>query len=730
METRTSGFYQMLDTIAKNPASRLMMLDLRDCKLQPEDGEAIRFLLQSKAIVRNLTLGGNNLQDKGCEYISEGLRGQRKLKVIKLAANHITDAGVKMLADVVPTCGLKLLFLHANKIGDASADALVVAIAQGCQLRKVTTFGTQMSKAASERLEHAIHTNNPPKQKPSPGDDGRNFSNPDPIPKALGDLWTSNIRRFLMFKCNSSKVAYDARSAMLQKQAELFSLWKQPTDLSRRKEHNDKMDRIFAEMKEIARKEQARLQGWADEIFFIVIMGRLRWQTEILSKHVRLDGVKSSMQTLQTAVACTGPWSEEPALYELYTRAAWVNSRFHRSIQAIVDLFNQGQTSADYGIDPKVFKQELQPHHLAKHGEKEAKLRHVVYEPGPLKDMQRCRAKLKAYSDMSDPSNRGFPFPRAARIQDIVRGQIRSNSPYALAAFYAFLRRCEHNDPPILIDEIWSLPEDCRGIRVTRVKNLFAGSGGDTIQYRNALVNVEYEGHVCELQFALSDLHAIKSQMHVFYNAQRAATWDALLKKPMKKLAKYTKIVFLIGGAGAGKTTAGKAIAENYGYGFLSIGNLVRAEKKKQTRLGKLFQENTKVKKMQPTDILLKMAFNHMRTGNTNVPPVYIIDGFPRDTEFVDLWKRTAPTSFHVHMVVRLEVSFETRLKRLGARARNSYDNNVEHQRARERQYKESRNAIEDALREGLHTNAVTINADGSKETTYRLLERTLHATL
>ena len=45
METRTSGFYQMLDTIAKNPASRLMMLDLRDCKLQPEDGEAIRFLL-------------------------------------------------------------------------------------------------------------------------------------------------------------------------------------------------------------------------------------------------------------------------------------------------------------------------------------------------------------------------------------------------------------------------------------------------------------------------------------------------------------------------------------------------------------------------------------------------------------------------------------------------------------------------------------------------------------
>ncbi len=70
-----------------------------------------------------------------------------------------------------------------------------------------------------------------------------------------------------------------------------------------------------------------------------------------------------------------------------------------------------------------------------------------------------------------------------------MRGQVLACGPYALAAFFAFLRRCQlhcenndasaaanddnHNDaPPLSIGGIHELPKWCR-LAISRVKNKF-----------------------------------------------------------------------------------------------------------------------------------------------------------------------------------------------------------------------------------------------------------------
>ena len=62
---------------------------------------------------------------------------------------------------------------------------------------------------------------------------------------------------------------------------------------------------------------------------------------------------------------------------------------------------------------------------------------------------------------------------------------------------------------------------------VVRVKDRLSepASGG----YRDVMLNVEIEGHVCELQLHLAKLIAIKSKAHRVYQLQRSAGWEGEL---------------------------------------------------------------------------------------------------------------------------------------------------------------------------------------------------------
>ena len=59
---------------------------------------------------------------------------------------------------------------------------------------------------------------------------------------------------------------------------------------------------------------------------------------------------------------------------------------------------------------------------------------------------------------------------------------------------------------------------------VLRVKDRLSepASGG----YRDVMLNMEVEGHVCELQLHLAKLITIKSKAHRVYQLQRSAGWE------------------------------------------------------------------------------------------------------------------------------------------------------------------------------------------------------------
>ena len=71
------------------------------------------------------------------------------------------------------------------------------------------------------------------------------------------------------------------------------------------------------------------------------------------------------------------------------------------------------------------------------------------------------------------------------------------------------------------------LADKTRAPMVVRVKDRLSepASGG----YRDVVLNVEIEGHVCELQLHLAKLYGIKSQAHRIYKMKRSVGWEGEL---------------------------------------------------------------------------------------------------------------------------------------------------------------------------------------------------------
>jgi hypothetical protein len=121
----------------------------------------------------------------------------------------------------------------------------------------------------------------------------------------------------------------------------------------------------------------------------------------------------------------------------------------------------------------------------------------VRYKSAPTKGEERIREKTRT-------DYRGD----CRRIVDAARGSIICETLAELAAAIRVL-----------------LADETRAPMVVRVKDRLyeePASGG----YRDVMLNVEIEGHVCELQLHLAKLIAIKSKAHRVYQMQRSAGWE------------------------------------------------------------------------------------------------------------------------------------------------------------------------------------------------------------
>jgi len=100
-----------------------------------------------------------------------------------------------------------------------------------------------------------------------------------------------------------------------------------------------------------------------------------------------------------------------------------------------------------------------------------------------------------------------------------------------------------------------------------------------------------------------------------------------------------SRVIFVLGGPGAGKGTQCKNMVGHYNFVHLSVGDLLRAERAKSppSENAELIESFLKEGKLVPVSIslaLVRQAMEKEKSGS-----VFLIDGFPRNDENLDGWQ-------------------------------------------------------------------------------------------
>ena len=132
--------------------------------------------------------------------------------------------------------------------------------------------------------------------------------------------------------------------------------------------------------------------------------------------------------------------------------------------------------------------------------------------------------------------------------------------------------------------------------------------------------------------------------------------------------------IVLLGPQGAGKGTQASRLTEKMGAKHVSTGDLVRAEIKGGTELGKKVQEYNDRGELVPDEIIVEMAKPHLGGDS------WILDGFPRtEGQAKALDDALNEIGAELDKVVALEAPDEALVKRLSGRRQSEATGNTYH---------------------------------------------------
>ncbi|CAH0563357.1 unnamed protein product [Brassicogethes aeneus] len=139
------------------------------------------------------------------------------------------------------------------------------------------------------------------------------------------------------------------------------------------------------------------------------------------------------------------------------------------------------------------------------------------------------------------------------------------------------------------------------------------------------------------------------------------------------------KVVFVLGGPGAGKGTQCQKIVETFGYVHLSAGDLLREERAKPgSQYGELIENYIKEGKIVPVEITCSLLENAMKVSGQDR---FLIDGFPRNQNNLEGWNKTVANNVELQFVLffdcPLDICTERCLQR-GAAGSGRTDDNLE----------------------------------------------------
>eukprot|EP00928_Gymnodinium_smaydae_P039394 TRINITY_DN26925_c0_g2_i1.p1 TRINITY_DN26925_c0_g2~~TRINITY_DN26925_c0_g2_i1.p1 ORF type:complete len:529 (+),score=107.75 TRINITY_DN26925_c0_g2_i1:25-1587(+) len=191
-------------------------------------------------------------------------------------------------------------------------------------------------------------------------------------------------------------------------------------------------------------------------------------------------------------------------------------------------------------------------------------------------------------------------------------------------------------------------------------------------------------------------------------------------------MAKKPSVVFVLGGPGAGKGTQCAKVLENFGsWGHISAGDCLREEKNDpNSKEGALINECIKEGRMVPGEITVCLMQKAMISAAGKER--FLIDGFPRNQDNVDTWKKVIGDAATVSAVFFLDASESVMEARLLERGKTSgrSDDNPESIKKRFKTYQtESLPIIELFRREGILTR---FGADASVEAVWQEVKRSV----
>jgi adenylate kinase len=125
--------------------------------------------------------------------------------------------------------------------------------------------------------------------------------------------------------------------------------------------------------------------------------------------------------------------------------------------------------------------------------------------------------------------------------------------------------------------------------------------------------------------------------------------------------------VILFGPPGAGKGTQAERLREDFGLPFISTGDMLRANVKEGTELGKKAQKYMDAGELVPDDLIVAMAAERLKQEDAQ--DGFILDGFPRTIEQAKaLDKMLADLGRRITAAILIHVPDEEVVRRLSGR--------------------------------------------------------------
>ncbi|KAG8336772.1 UMP-CMP kinase-like [Homalodisca vitripennis] len=139
------------------------------------------------------------------------------------------------------------------------------------------------------------------------------------------------------------------------------------------------------------------------------------------------------------------------------------------------------------------------------------------------------------------------------------------------------------------------------------------------------------------------------------------------------------KVVFVLGGPGAGKGTQCANIVKEFGFMHISAGDLLREERSKPgTKYGELIDEHIRNGIIVPVEITCKLIEIAMQNSGKEK---FLIDGFPRNENNLEGWNKVMAEKVELLFVLFFDCSQDICVQRClkrGAQGSGRSDDNEE----------------------------------------------------